>query len=167
MNFPAGIPRPNDLGPEVHVRDLVVGNEYYVYALVGDRFAKSRIRIIDYDNNGAPKYVVFERGGPFVVFGVGMEQIGAHNNEEYERELHRLFRFFTIVDKNAASNTIKRAFMRKTIQKYAMRPPKTLNNTNTGGELYKLYASRFANRASNSRKTRKSRKSTRKTRRSK
>jgi len=165
MELPA---LPDDLGSEVEVTDLEAGTEYYVLSFTRrDLFFKARIERIDRNEAGAPQYVIFERGAPLGVFGVGMDSIGAQNIDEYKQRIKHLFRFFTIVDKNAASNTIKRAFMRKAIQKYAMRPPGTLNNTNTGGELYKLYAKRFANRASNSRKTRKSRKSNRKTRRSK
>ena len=54
---------------------------------------------------------------------------------------------------------LSQGYARKMMRNRAARPPGTLGPNNTGGELYKLWASKTANRWPKTRKARKSRKS--------
>ena len=54
---------------------------------------------------------------------------------------------------------VREKFAKKWLRNRAARPPGTLGPNNKGGELYKLWASKAANRWPKTRKNRKSRKS--------
>ena len=98
MALPPGVARPADLGREVNVQELEVGREYYVWNFTRPReVSKARIERINRNNAGAPQSVILEPIG-LGVLGVGMDQIGARNNEEYERRLPTLFRFYTVAN---------------------------------------------------------------------
>ena len=86
-----------DLGDEVNVRDLEVGNEYYVWMVSKpSNLRKIKIERIDKNDQGDPVLVILNYSGIEIPIDLDKDSIGGINEEDYKRLIRASFRFYNI-----------------------------------------------------------------------